>query len=235
MLPSGQSADSANDLSLLLKALKAEGEKRRKNAVAIRQIIVGIVSMYIVTTVILFIIKGKVEFSSVASMFTLFALAASGVAVSQSHTRALKEASCWKDPRLVPHLLEVLDANDEEIKSEAKKGLHVLLPSITEAKAFEFTSHQLDALAKLTQLGPAHKSDDLLLAAKAVSALGKVGRVESLAVLDTLADSSDLTKKAGNFEASLLQARADLRLRLAREIVESRSRPSNPIEKDLNS
>lgn len=235
MLPSGQSVDSSQELSLLLKALKEEGEKRRKNAVAIRQIIVGIVSMYIVTTVILFIIKGKVEFSSVASMFTLFALAASGVAVSQNHTRALKEASFWKDPRLVPHLLEVMDANDEEIKSEAKKGLLVLLPSVTESQALEFTSHQLDALAKLTQLGPARKSDDLMLAAKAVSALGKVGRVESLAVLDALADSSDFTKKAGNFEASLLQARADLRLRLAREIVESRSGLSNPIEKELNS
>lgn len=229
MLSRGPSIDSAHDLSQLLKALKEEGEKRRKNAAAVRQIIVGIVSIYVVTTVILFIIKGKVEFSSIASMFTLFALAASGVAVNQNHSRALKEASRWIDPRLVPHLLEVLDAADEEIKGEAKRGLKVLLPLVTEAHSADFNSHQLMTLGSLS------KDQDEQLAAKAIALVGRIGVKENLADLDFLADAEAEAGKARPLQALALQARGDLRMRLAREIVQGKAEPGEDSVKSQNS
>lgn len=221
--------EKSADFDAVLSILKEEGEKRRKSAVAMRQVIIGIVGALLGIQVILGFVKGKFEFSSVSIIFSLIAVTAAGTAVSKGHNDALKLAKTWQDPLLVPHLLEVMDANDEEIKKDAKAGLGILLPLVTEEHASAFTPHQLKTLGKLT------KDADDQLAGRAISVLGRIGGKESLADLDFLADAEAEAGKARPLQALALQARGDLRMRLAREIVHAKAEPGEESVKSQNS
>lgn len=223
MSESVEETQNPASLDEVLRILREEGEKRRKSAVAMRQVIIGIVGALLGIQVILGFIKGKFEFSTVSIIFSLIAVTAAGTAVSKGHNDALKLAKTWQDPLLVPHLLEVMDANDEEIKKDARAGLGILLPKVTEEHASAFSSHQLKALGALTKLTAGAKEEEVLLAAKAVAAIGKIGSAENLPDLDALAAASPAGAEMNPLEASALQARADLRMRLAKQIVDSRS------------
>lgn len=214
------------NLGEVLAILKDEGEKRRKNATAMRQVVFGIVGALLAIQLFLGLVKGKFEFSSVSIIFSLIAVMAAGTAVSKGHNDALKLAKTWQDPMLVPHLLEVIDANDEEIKKDAKAGLGILLPLVKEQHAAAFTPHQLKTLGKLT------KDEDDQLAGRAVSALGRIGAKENLADLDALADAEAAIGKERPLQALALQARGDLRMRLAKEIVQAQVEPNEEAVKN---
>ncbi len=213
----------------VLSVLKAEGEKRRTNAAAMRQIVFGIIGALVVIQIILGLVKGRVELSNVSIIFSLIAITAAGTAVSKGHNDALKLAQTWKDPLLAPHLLEVIDANDEEIKKDAKAGLGVLLPLVTEEHGSVFSQHQLKTLGGLT------KDQDQVLAGRAISALGKIGTKGNLHDLDALADAEAEKGKERPLQALALQARGDIRMRLAKEIVSAKSDAAEAPTTQLNS
>lgn len=223
MTESVEETQNPSSLDDVLRILKEEGEKRRTTATSMKQIVFGIVGALLAIQTFLSIVSGRFEFSNVSIVFILIAAAAAGTAVSKGHNDALKLAKTWQDPLLVPHLLEVMDANDEEIKKDARAGLAILLPKVTEEHASAFSLHQLKALGALTKLTAKAKEEEVFLAAKAVAAIGKIGSAENLPDLDALAAASPAGAEKNPLEASALQARADLRMRLAKQIVDSRS------------
>ena len=230
MTESVEDTQNPSSLDDVLRILKEEGEKRRTTSTAMKQVMIGVVGALLAVQAFLAIVTGKIEFSNVSIVFTMIAVMAAGTAVSKGHNDALKLAKTWQDPLLVPHLLEVMDANDEEIKKDAKAGLGVLLPKLTEEHASAFSSHQLKALGALTKLGSKPKEEEVILAAKAVTAIGRIGSAESLPDLDALAAASPAGAEKNPLEASALQARADLRMRLAKQIVDSRSDHSTLVD-----
>jgi len=210
-----------DDLTSLLVLLQKEATLRRKNALFLQQLIAGLTGGYVVVALILLIIKRELEVSSILTFTSLFICLAAGVSMSSQHRQALSQAAQWQDPRVIPHLIEALDADQEEIKLEAKAALRNLLPKLAEAGENEITlTHkQRQLLAGLCR----DKDDDL--AGKAVRSLGLLGDEASLKTLDELGQTSQ--EKAGpqreRLTALALESAGNLRLRLAREIVEKRT------------
>lgn len=217
-------------LDSLLALLQKEADQRRKNALFLQQLIAGLAGGYVVVALILFIIKGKLELSSILSFTSLFACLAAGVSMTSQHRQALSKAAQWQDPRVIPHLIEALDADNEEIKKEAKAVLKSLLPKLLDDASPGITLN-LKQRQLLTGLC---RDKDAELAEAAVKSLGVLGDEASLKTLDEIG-KPDRNKPGGltpKISALAMESAGNLRLKLARQIVEKRSAPTYEEQKE---
>lgn len=218
------------DLASLLATLQKEAEQRRKKAQSVQQVIAGLAGGYVVVALILFIIKREIELSSILSFASLFGCLAAGVSMSSHHRQALSQAAQWQDPRVIPHLIEALDADQQEVKDEAKAVLKSLLPRSAEAveKGVVLSLKQRQLLTDLC------RDKDEELALRAVRSLALLGDESSLKTLDDLGRASREQSKLAKTKISALalEAAGDLRLRLARQMVELRSSSVSQGQKD---
>lgn len=217
-------SDLSGDLDSLLALLQKEADQRRKNALFLQQLIAGLAGGYVVVALILFIIKGQLELSSILSFTSLFACLAAGVSMTSQHRQALSKAAQWQDLRVIPHLIEALDADNEEIKKEAKAVLRSLLPKLQDdaAPGIALNTKQRRLLTGLC------RDKDAELAEAAVKSLGVLGDEASLQTLDEIG-KADRSKQEGltpRISALAMESAGNLRLKLARQIVEKHSGPT---------
>lgn len=214
-------AEQPGDLASLLELLRKEAELRRKKAHSLQQLIFGLAGGYVGVAFILFIIKRELELSSILTFTSLFACLAAGVSMTSQHRQALSQAAQWQDPRVIPHLVEALDADLEEIRQEAKSALKALLPKAESAGGggIILTPKQRKLLADLC------RDKDPELAGQAIIALGSLGDESSLKTLDEIGRGAPKTPQPHQQKVSALalESAGNLRLRLARQIVEERT------------
>jgi len=136
---------------------------------------------------------------------TVFTVAPLLLLVSREHRQAAIRASQWKDPRLAPRFLDLLDADTRFIRRVATESLIRLLPHVTTENASEFDRRHLAMLMTLAE------SRDQTLRRTAIRTLGLVGDLTSIQDLDKLRRKSE----GGPNEAVTLEAIGELRHRLA--------------------
>lgn len=139
------------------------------------------------------------------------------IAVSPSHREAIRDALAGPDPTIVPHLLEILDGDDDGLKQEVRSHLAVLLPKLTEDHRSLFDPRSRLLLTLLLE-APEDK-----VRKGAASAICAVGSVECLHALEKRAAKS----KAEPERVRLRRALGVLRHRVAAEAIHSARQESD--------
>jgi hypothetical protein len=211
--------DQKLELELLLEKLKTEGETRRRSIRFMVGFMGSIGGIWLLLILATFLKTGEIDLTSFLSQLGLIGCFTSAWGLTQSHQNALKEAQKWKDPLLVPHLLEVMDSDSADIRLAVRSGLSHLLQRLEPRHAEHFTPHQIKLLEKVA------RGKDAPLAEKAVKALAVVGNKGSLIELDALVKSGGgASKEEAKKRSTLaLQAAGDLRIKLAKHVIDAKS------------
>lgn len=211
--------DQKLELEFLLEKLRTEGETRRRSIRTMVVLMGSIAAAWLVLLLLAFIKTGEIDLTNLLSQLGLIGCFTSAWGLTQSHQNALKEAEKWKDPRLVPHLLEVMDSDSSDVRLAVRSGLSHLLHKLEPKHAENFTPHQIKLIEKLA------RGKNAPLAEKAVKALAVVGNKGSLIELDSIASAGAEAKKDELKKRSTLalQAAGDLRIKLAKKVIDAKS------------
>ncbi len=196
----------------ILAILKSESDQRKKRTRTLNTILLAVLALqagslgYLVGT-------GKESFGgALISLLPMLALLGASVGFSPKAKSALIEATKTGDTQIVGHLCEALASGDPALVSLARTSLKELFPLLTEsAEPLDKVQHA----ALLHGMRFAELAKDLDFIALAVRALAKIGRAESISTLEQYTKVDD-TK----LRAAALVALPDLRMRLAREIIQ---------------
>lgn len=214
MKPVAVTLDTAEEA---LRVLAEENAKRRKGRnVLVWSLGIGLAVLTILVLAV-WIWKGRPpDLTSLSSLLVLGGAAASFTA---SHRAALKAASQFEDPRLVGFLLEArISSEEKDIIEATEAGLAKSLPLLDEPELLDpYQRHLLHRFLNHTQ------SKDL-----ARLTLGAIKRVSGSEAIPTLEAFREAKSKAKDAEwqrigEAALLVLPDVRLRVARKIIESRS------------
>ena len=155
------------------------------------------------------------------TMLSMFGLLGGGMTIGLS--KKLKSAllDMASDPVAIPYLIEALDSGDTSLVPLARQILIQGLPSLREEDAERF-----DAPARAALGTALRRTSDAEFAVAALGALRHVGSNSELASMDLAAKQQlvnlpkDQRERVGQLA---LSASADLRLRLAKTIVEAKT------------
>lgn len=188
----------------ILADLRASTERRRRETARLRIFFGTMIVVLFALKVSAFFRKGVFEFWDV---IPFVAILGSSVGAGKLHRGLAKEAAALKEPEALALILELHDCGDAEMSRLVKDVAREGLPEVTEGDAAVLAPAlpALHALARDKEKG---------LARIAVEALGRVGDAASVPILENLVSRKEL-------EANAHAALGDLRLRLARRIIEA--------------
>lgn len=211
--------DQKLELELLLEKLRTEGEARRRSIRFMNRFMGTIGGLWLLLVLANFLKSGEIDWTNLLSNLMLIGCFTTVWGVTQSHQKALKEAEKWQNPRLVPHLLEVMDSDSADVRQAARVGLFHLLLSLEPEHAQHFSPHQIKLLEKVA------RGKNAPLAEKAIKALTVVGNKGSLIELDALVKSGGGGSKedAKKRLTLALQASGELRIKLAKKVIDAKS------------
>jgi|GEM_PF-4781199 len=202
----------------VLKVLQEESVVRRKRQRALMWIVGGMVALqaaafgWMVST-------GAESISNAIIMVAPFiCLIGAGVGLSPRGKSALLDAASSDDERITNFLIESLDCGEIEVVEQSKDSLRRLLPLVTDQ------SPPLDRVqhaALMSRLAV----DDELFVSLLVRSLGKIGRMESIAILEDLVHdrkSAYTQKKSVHIRGAAVAALPELRIRLASEFIQKK-------------
>ncbi len=199
----------------MLAVLQSESEERKRLTRTITKIILGILGIQAGALGYL-IGSGKETFGgAMLSILPVLAIMGASAGFTPKAKSALVAAVKTGDTRLVGHLCEALMSGDSELVTLAKKALVDLSPMLTdESEPLDKVQHA----GLLHGVAIAEGSKDEEFIAAALKCLAKVGRYESIPVLEQFSKVDE--SKRPRVHAAALSALPDLRMRLAREIIQ---------------
>lgn len=230
--------DSTVDASGVLQALREESERRAK-----RQRLYRIFLYFCAAPPLIILASGALgalahigpyahrafNFDDMLGTFGAFGLMGSYVGLSSRQKELTKEAAVLRDCAAIPFLVEALASADREIVAIAKDALSRTLPYLTPEQASEL---EIDWHAILSHI----YSKDVALQLSTIESLRRIGGGEQLGYLDKLGEG-DLPVGAGKVEEKVrvnaLSASADLRMRLARTLIDGKSQEVTEARKEL--
>jgi hypothetical protein len=165
---------------------------------------------------------GELDPTIFASMITIFA-GGMTIGITPRMKDALVEVA--SDPAAIPFLVEAMDSADTTVVPLARQMLIQGLPKLTPDDAAQFDAPARAALAKALMT-----TQDADFAIAALSGLRSIGMATELTVMDQAAKQQlvNLPKPHRERVGQLaLTASADVRLRLAKSLVDSRVGAAN--------
>jgi hypothetical protein len=202
----------------VLEILHAETLQRRRYNRQMQWCIGFIAVLCVGLMLAQYLLHKEVDMTTMISMFSLF-----GGGVSIGLSRKLKSAllDMASDPAAIPYLIEALDSGDASLVPLARQILIQGLPNLSVEDAQRFDGPARAALALALR-----KTTDADFAVAALGALRHVGSNAELSAMDLAAKQQlvNLPKEHRERVGQLaLSASADLRLRLAKTIVEAKT------------
>ncbi|MBL8067615.1 MAG: hypothetical protein JNM28_04135 [Armatimonadetes bacterium] len=204
------------DYQETLKVLRVEATQRRRGTKRLRiffSIALGIHALLL----LLLILQGKETLGNAAIAFFPVAVLLGGISMGMTPQgkSALLTMAQSGNPEIVGLLIESMDCGDAAVVDAARNALKSLLPDLGQG-AVPLDQVQFRVLVeRLPQ-----ESEDL--AALFVESLAKIGRPESIPVLESLAaeqPSPYLRRDSKAIRAAAKKALPELRIRLASEII----------------
>ena len=204
------------DFESVLAVLRTESDKRRRQTRIIRGIVAGLFVLQIVLSIVL-AIRGKFEVTDILTILSpLLLIGGISAGFSPKAKAALVEALPAQDPRIVGFLCEALASGDSDLVALARERLETLF-SLPEMDCEGLTGEQQAALT--TSMLTAPESFQLA----ALTGLARVGNKEAILTLEQYS-----THKSPKVAAQALKLVPDLRMRLARDIIQTELARSQP-------
>jgi len=204
------------DYESVLTVLKDESEKRRRQTRMIRRFVLGLIVLQFLVIVGL-LIRGRFEFTDLTSIvMPLILIGGISAGFSPRAKNALIAALPESDPRLIGYLCEALGSGDADLVALARERLETLfvMPHL------EYEGLTTDQQAALTtNMVTAPESFQLA----ALAGLARVGNKEAILTLEQYA-----THKSPRVAAQALRLVPDLRMRVARGIIQTELARSQP-------
>jgi len=200
----------------VLAVLRQESEKRRRRTRIIRGCVMGLIGFQL-TTAIFLAFRGKFEFTDLATtLLPLILIGGIAAGFSPQEKNALVAALPESDPRLIGYLCEALGSGDADLVAVARERLETLfaMPNLE----YEGLSAEQQAALTLSMV-TAPESFQLV----ALTGLARVGNKEAILTLEQY--SADKSPKVA---AEALRLVPDLRMRLARGIIDGELRRTQP-------
>lgn len=197
----------------LIAILERETEERRQNVRLAKWGSLGLVLGLFALALVAWLLKGTPVLTTLQDFSAFFLVALGGVALSASHREALLQANS-DDPRLAGFLIEALSYRDREVARHAERVLIHQLPHSTSLSPY----HSNSLAARLDG------SRDPGFIGAALKALRSHGGTESLESIDRFARTKPGAKRSQaitRLQAVALETSADIRLRCARQIIET--------------
>jgi len=204
------------DFESVLAVLRTESEKRRRQTRIIQRCVAGLVVLQIVLSIVL-AIRGKFEITDLATiLMPLILIGGISAGFSPQAKNALIAALPESDPRLIGYLCEALGSGDADLVALARERLETLftLPNL------EYEGLSAEQQAALT-LSMVTAPESFQLAA--LTGLARVGNKEAILTLEQYA-----AHKSPKVSAEALRLVPDLRMRLARGIIDGELRRTQP-------
>jgi hypothetical protein len=202
----------------VLQILQRETLQRRKHNRQMRYLFGAIIVLCGVVMVARYVIDGVVDFSMITSMGCLVG-GGMTIGLSPKMKSALQDMA--SDPAAIPYLVEALDSGDASLVPLARQILIQGLPNLRTEDAERFDGPARAALGTALRT-----TSDADFAVAALGALRHVGSNAELLAMDLAAKQQlvNLPKEQRERVGQLaLSASADLRLRLAKTMVEARA------------
>jgi hypothetical protein len=204
------------DYESVLTVLKDESEIRRRQTRVIRGFVLGLIVLQFFVIVGL-LIRGRFEFTDLTSIvMPLILIGGISAGFSPRAKNALIAALPESDPRLNGYLCEALGSGDADLVALARERLETLfvMPHL------EYEGLTTDQQAALTT-NMVTEPESFQLAA--LAGLARVGNKEAILTLEQYA-----THKSPRVAAQALRLVPDLRMRVARGIIQTELARSQP-------
>lgn len=201
----------------ILSVLADENRKRRQGRTALYSTLTLGFGILTLLYLALWITKGQGP--DVTTFFSLAGLLGIGVAVSGRHKQALQSASKLARPEFVGYLAEAYATSDEkDVYEPAREGLILALPLLQDAE-------MLDAKQRGYLYGQLGTHRPIRLVREVLGAIHRVAGAEALPYLERFHLSAGKHQDAEwrRLGERALQILPDVRIRVARGIIESKS------------
>lgn len=213
----------SEEAGTILAVLIEENRKRREGRKWLFWLLGGGTVVLLILMLINFLVSGRrpEDISSLASLVAMIGVSA---AFTSSHRAALESAKKLADPRFAGYFAEALStAQERDVKEICTLGLLNSLPLVQNAAEIE--DSQLGYLYRLVK-----PTQEPKLLFEVLEAIRRVGGSEGVAPLeifrDHMAKSSAVDAQSLHDLTSMVLA--EIKLRTARKIIESRSLVTTP-------
>lgn len=157
-------------------------------------------------------IDGRPDFGPLINIGPpLLAMIVATLTIGANHRARVRAATRETDPRVIPHLLEVLDGDDFRLKREIRKALVELLPRLEPHHSGDFDARSRGFLVGLLS------APEPEVRVAAIDALAVVGQADSLDGMEAASGRLPIETE----QVRLRQALGDLRHRLAVQAVQA--------------
>lgn len=205
------------ELEETLEILRTEAEARRRKNRKLTAVIIGLIGLQAAGLGYMIGSGSETLTGAIVSLAPAITLIGAAFGFSPREKSALLQAAESGDPRLIGHLFEATAAGDQALTQQAMHTLTLLLPKVGEGSGtLDHVQH--NAMLQTLPLG----TEPYRLAV--ARALPFIGRPESIAVLERMTAEK---KGSGQLQATAHQALGDLRLRIAKGIVEKASQEAD--------
>ena len=202
----------------VLSVLADENKKRRQSRNALNWCIgVGFGILALAQIVLWIKGRGMLDFQSLSSIFVVFG---AGAAFTGMHRAALQRTEELATPESAGFLIEAYATSEEkDVKEVCERALIKALPLVESADTFD--DYQRGLLYKTLR-----RTKNLELAEAIIDVARRIGGREAIPYLEDFRTSAEKRKGAGWERISLkaLSSLPDLRVRVARAIIEQRVR-----------
>jgi hypothetical protein len=213
-----------DNLHSVLEALREESEAQcvRKKRLCRWVVLLALISLLVFVVIWLTWGSASSPLPTQAAFLAVVA-AVTGLVACRQKT-AIRRAIALHDVAVVPFLFEALLMGDKLIALEARNALVGLLPHVQPEHASLFSRHQRQAMHSAMSSAPWRDPQFALLMVRCVR---RIGLMDSLNPLETLERSARSLAEPDWVKVAdcALEALADVRMRVAKSLIEGTAQP----------
>jgi len=213
-----------DNLHSVLEALREESEARCVRKKWMRRWVVLLALFTLLVFVVVWLTWGRSP-TALPGQVAFLAVVAAVIGLAGSRQKsAIRRAIVLRNVDVVPYLFEALQMGEELIAAEARNALVGLLPHVKPEHASLFSTNQRQAMHLAMSSAPWRDPHFALLVVRCVR---RIGLMDSLNPLETLERSARSLAEPEWVKVAdcALEALADVRMRVARTLIEGTTQP----------